>query len=105
MAKWYGKVGYAVTEETTPGVWTEKITERNYYGDIIKNTRRYQSGDSLNDNLNVSNEISIIADPFAYQNFHALRYVEFMGSLWQISNAEIVERPRIVLSIGGAYNG
>lgn len=105
MAKWHGKVGYAVTEETTPGVWTEQITERNYYGDVIRNTRRYQSGDSLNDNLNVSNEISIIADPFAYQNFHALRYVEFMGSLWEISNAEMSERPRIVLSIGGVYNG
>ena len=104
MGKWFGKIGYAVTEETTPGVWVEQITERNYYGDIIRNTRRLQTSDKLNDDINVSNEISIVADPFARDNFHAMRYIEFMGTRWKVSSVE-VQYPRLILSLGGEYNG
>ena len=79
MSKFYGAIGYSVTEENRPGVWGEKITVRDYYGDVIRNTRQYQSSDNLNDNLNVSNEFSIVADPFAYANFHSMRFIEYMG--------------------------
>ena len=104
MGKWYGEIGYEETVQTTPGVWKEQITKRNYYGDVIRNTRRLQSANQLNDNVNVSNEISIVADPFAYQNFHSMRYVEFMGTKWKITNVE-VQYPRLRLTIGGEYNG
>jgi hypothetical protein len=104
MAKFYGKIGYAETVETKPGVYKEEITERDYYGDLIRNTRRLQSGDKVNDDINVSNEISIVADPFANQNFHSMRYVEFMGAKWKITNVE-VQYPRLILTIGGVYNG
>lgn len=102
MAKFYGMIGYGETIETTPGVWEERITERPYYGDLIRNTRRLQSTDQLNDNINVANDISIVADPFANKNFHSMRYVEFMGAKWKISNVE-VQYPRLILSIGGVY--
>lgn len=104
MAKFYGPIGYAVTEETKPGVWEEKITERMYYGDLSRNTRRLQSTEQLNDNINIANEISIVADPFANENFHSMRYVEFMGAKWKITNVE-VQYPRLILSVGGVYNG
>ena len=104
MAKFFGKIGYAETVETTPGVWEEKITEREYFGDLIRNTRSLQSGEQLNDNINISNEISIVADPFAYENFHSMRYVEFMNAKWKISSIE-VQYPRLILSVGGLYNG
>lgn len=103
MSKFYGAIGFAETVETTPGVWEEKITPRYYYGDIMRNSRRLQSGDSTNDNINVSNEISIISDPYANQNFHAIRYAEFMGAKWKISDVE-VQYPRLILTIGGLYN-
>lgn len=103
MGKWFGKIGYAVTEEKTPGVYAEQITERNYYGDIHRNTRRLQTSDKLNDDINVANEISIVADPFARENFHAMRYAEFMGARWKISSVE-VQYPRLLLSLGGVYN-
>lgn len=103
MPKFYGPIGYAETKETAPGVWTEVITERYYYGDVIRNTRRLQTSDKVNDDINVSNEISIVADPFANGNFHAMRYVGFMGAKWKISNVE-VQYPRLILSIGGLYN-
>lgn len=105
MAKWYGVIGYATTiKETSPGIWKEEITERNYYGDVIRNSRRLQTADQLNDNINVSNEISIVSDPFANENFHSIRYVEFMGAKWKITNIE-VRYPRLLLTIGGVYNG
>lgn len=104
MAKFYGKIGYAITEETTPGVWEERIIERVYYGDVTRNSRRLQSSENLNDNIVISNEIGIVADPFAYQNFHQMRYVEYMGAKWKISNVE-VKYPRLVLQVGGVYNG
>jgi hypothetical protein len=104
MGKFYGVVGYSETTETTKGVWTETITERYYSGDVIKNTGQWQSGTNLNDNLTINNSISIVADPFAYQNFHAMRYVNWMGVNWKVTNVE-VQRPRLILSIGGVYNG
>ena len=103
MAKFYGSVGYADIVETAPGVWQERVIEHNYSGDLIRNTRQLQSGEALNDNINIANEISILADPFARQNFHKMRYVVFMGSKWKISKVE-VNYPRLILTIGGLYN-
>ena len=104
MNKFYGKIGYAISEETVPGVWVEQIVERSYYGDVIRNIRRLQSSENLNNDINVSNEISIVADAFANQNFHSMRYVEYMGTKWKVSSIE-VKYPRLILSIGGVYNG
>jgi hypothetical protein len=103
MAKFYGSIGYAITSETSPGVWQEQITERNYYGDVIRNLSKIQSGENLNDNLNVDNKISIVSDPYAYENFQSMRYVKWMGALWKITSVE-VQRPRLILSVGGVYN-
>ena len=102
MAKYFGKVGYAEQVETTPGVWEEKITERQYFGDVVRNIRKLEPSGEVNDNINVSMEISIVADPYAIQNFHTMRYIEFMGSLWKIYNVE-VNYPRLILTIGGLY--
>lgn len=105
MAKFNGVVGYIETVEETPGVWVERVTERKYYGDFIKNIHRYQSSDSLNDNINLASKISIVADSFASANFSFMRYVEFDGGVkWKISDVE-VQRPRLILTIGGVYNG
>lgn len=104
MAKWNGKVGYITTEKTKPGVWEPKATERPYFGDVISNTIRRTEAGKVNDDLSVANRISIVADPFAYENFSALKYVEFMGNFWEVSTAE-VQYPRIILTIGGVYSG
>jgi hypothetical protein len=104
MAKFYGPVGYVITEETEPGngVWVEKTTERQYYGDQFKNTRRLQTTEALNDNVTVNNIISIVSDEFAVQNFHSIRYVGFMGANWKVTDVE-VQHPRLILTLGGLY--
>lgn len=104
MAKYYGVIGYAETVETAPGVWKEQVTERYYYGDLIKNTRRFQTTDKLTDDINILNELSILADPYAINNFHMIRYAEFMGAKWKVSSVE-VQFPRLILTLGGVYNG
>lgn len=104
MAKFYGDIGFAETVETEPGVWVEEMTVRPYYGDLVRNTRRLENSGGVNDNVNISNDISIIADPYANHNFHSIRYIEFMGAKWKVSNIE-VQYPRLILTIGGVYNG
>lgn len=104
MAKFYGVIGYGETKETKPGVWKQEITERNYFGDVLQFIRRWESGEHLNDNLNINNKISIVADPFAYEKFHTMRYVEWMGAKWKVTNVE-VQYPRLILTIGDVYNG
>lgn len=103
MAKYYGVIGYMTTEETSPGVWTEVITERPYTGDITRAVRRFERSETLNDDLTLNNTISIVADAYAYDNIFAMKYIEWMGSYWQISSIE-VQRPRLLLTIGGVYN-
>ena len=104
MAKWFGKIGYAAVIETSPGVYSDDITEREYCGDVIRNTSRWSvSSDNVNDNLDINNQFSILADPFAYQNFHSMKYVEYMGTKWKITSVE-VQYPRLILSVGGVYN-
>lgn len=104
MAKFYGSIGFAAdATETSPGVWTSGYTERTYMGDVIRNMMRREPGEGLNDNLNVSNLISIIADPFANQNIQSMRYIKWMGASWKITNVE-VQRPRLILTIGGVFN-
>ena len=103
MSKYYGSIGYAITEETSPGIWEERIFERQYFGDIIRASRVLESSNYLNDNLNVNNSFSIVADPYAYQNFQNIRYLEWNGTKWKVRTVE-VEYPRLLLTIGGVYN-
>lgn len=106
MAKYYGRVGYgiAVEDANKPGVFVDQIVKRPYYGDVIRNTRQLEKGEGVNDNVRVNNSISIVADAYANEHIFAMKFVEWMGSFWKITNVE-VQRPRLILSIGGLYNG
>ena len=104
MAKFYGQVGFAETQETRPGIWEEIVTERNHYGDVLSNIRKLEPGQSINDDVTLNNKLSIVADPYAQQHFFAIRFVRWMGALWKVTNVE-VQSPRLILTIGGVYNG
>lgn len=105
MGKFYGKVGFLRTVEEPEGssIWTEQLEEFYYYGDIIRNTRRWATADKLNDDLVINNQFSIIADSFAYKNLGAMKYVEYMGVKWKITDVEL-QYPRLIISVGGVYN-
>jgi hypothetical protein len=104
VAKFYGKVGYGVATETSPGVWQDVIAEYSYFGDIIRNSRQLQETEFVNNDINVGNSVSIVADAFALEHFHLIRYVELYGVLWKVTTVE-VQRPRLILRFGGIYDG
>lgn len=104
MAKFAGRVGYGQTEEVTPGKWEDVITERTYFGDVVRNTRKLLPGENLHRDLSVGNAIEILADAYANEHFFAIRYVEWAGVLWTVSEVE-VQSPRLLLRLGEVYNG
>ena len=103
MAKFYGKIGYETQVETAPSVYTPNTTVREYYGDIARQSRRLENGQKVNDDINISVTLSIVADPFAYQHFHEMKWVEMHGTKWKISDVTPAY-PRLELTIGGVYN-
>lgn len=104
MAKFHGAVGYGYTVEKAAGVWEDIIVERSYFGDVLRNSRRLQEDGKVNLELTVQNSISIVADAYASEHFFAIRYVRWSGSLWVVTEVE-VQRPRLILRLGGVYNG
>lgn len=104
MAKFRGVIGFSESEETSPGVHSEIITERIYSGDIVRNSRRWQSGENLNDDLLLANEFGILADPYLSQNLRNIRYVKWQGAAWKVVRIDH-QRPRLILTLGGVYNG
>ena len=104
MGRFYGKVGYAEQTEAD-GIWTNAITERQYTGDVKKITRRLSTADTLNDNIATSTVISVVADPYAYQNFIKIVYVEWLDVKWKADSVDATSPPRLNITLGGVYNG
>lgn len=104
MAKYYGTIGFAVPTEKKPGVWKDVMINRQVFGDVITDRRRLQNTGDLNDDITVSNQLSIIADPFANENFHYIRYAEYLKVKWKVTDIT-VRYPRLILTLGGVYNG
>ena len=104
MAKFFGNIGYQITSETEPRLYEEQIIEYENSGDVLRNSRRLQYSDEINPSITMNKQISIISDPYSVENFHNMRYVTYMGSKWIITSADI-QYPRIILTLGGIYNG
>lgn len=105
MAKFCGMIGFIVTEEVRPGVWVPNPVEKKYYGDVLRNSKSFQSSDGVNDNVALSNQISIIANGFAIENLAGIRYVDYMGAKWSVTSVDASTYPRMILTLGGVYNG
>lgn len=108
MAKFYGIVGYAESIEKEPGVYIDNIIEKKYTGDLLQNYGRNESSGNVNDDINISNRVSIRANPYASEHFHQIKYVKFiipkLSGVWKVTSAEVTY-PRLILTIGGVYNG
>ena len=105
MARFYGAIGFAITEEVRPGIFKEIYQERMYKGDVSKSSRRWNNSEYLNDDLDIMNDISIIADNFMNAHFGVMRYVRGMNQTFEITSATIdTERHRVSLSLGGVFH-
>lgn len=104
MAKFFGVIGFEETQETKPGVFEPMVTERNYSGDVLRSSKRNESGEKINDDVSISNQFSIVADKYAYNHIYGMKYLKYMGVKWKISDVEI-QHPRLIINVGGVYNG
>lgn len=102
--RFYDVVGFGEAEETAPGVWEDVITERSYQGDVVENSRKLDAGEKVNFDISLQNSISIVGDGYAGEHMFAIRYVRWMGTLWTVTNVK-VQSPRLLLRLGGVYNG
>lgn len=103
MPKCSGVIGYALVGETQPGVWTEGITEKKYYGDIVRDNRKFDSGNEMNEDISITNKISVVSNSFMLENLSFMKYITFMKSKWKISSVDI-NTPRMIITIGGVYH-
>lgn len=103
MSRWYGKIGFSIQEETSPGIWNEVVVEKNYYGDIYNRSRKWQQSKDLIDDITITNEITITTDPYIIENLTNIKYVIIEGIKWKITNITL-SAPRLTLSLGGIYN-
>lgn len=105
MSKFYGPIGYGLStqKETSPGVWELVPNERNYYGDIVQNTYRQQTTNNVNDDVVITDRISIVADPYALQNYYEMKYVVWRGHKWKIASIDASNPPRLIITLGGLY--
>lgn len=104
MPKYFGKVGFVESVETAPGIWDDRIVERSFYGDVVRDLRRLQNRTKLNDDVTITNSFSIVADKYAYANFHKIRYLEYMGTKWKVESVDASTPPRLTLDVGAVYN-
>lgn len=104
MAKFFGVIGYGTTEETAPGVHENLVVEKEYYGEVLRNSKSLENGDKVNNDISVGNSISIVSDAYTEDPMFSMLYVSWLGSLWMISKVT-VQAPRLVLDLGGVYNG
>lgn len=105
MPKWFGNVGYVITEEdpNRPGIFVETLHPHRYCLEDVSKGIRNQDGQSVNKNLTVTNQVTFIADPYAFEHYSAIRYVEYLGVKWEVSTVQ-VKRPRLIMTLGEVYN-
>lgn len=106
MARFLGEVGYGDSVETSvgSGIWVDIITESEYQGDVIRKSRSLKDTERLNDDITVANQISVVADEYAFEHFFNIKYVRWAGALWNVTTVD-VQSPRLILSLGSVYNG
>lgn len=103
--KYYDKIGFWKDDvEIRPGVYKSEVIEKYYAGDVLENRIRWDTTEHQNDDLNIGNKISIIADPYMNQNLGSIKYATFMGTKWKVRNLD-VKYPRVIFDLGGVYNG
>lgn len=102
MARYCGEIGFGEQQEVSPGIWSSAVTKKRYYGDIYRNKRTI-TDNGIHDNIRVNNEISIVCDPYARENFMNILFATVNGQSWKVESVEVT-RPRLILTLGGIYN-
>lgn len=104
MARFTGLVGYVTQEQSVPGVWSPVENSKMMKGDIIRQSSSSQNGDKVNSDITLSHRVSLLGDAYAFGNYYTIKWVQLDGRKWQVSSVEL-QRPRIIVTLGGLWNG
>lgn len=105
MARFHDKVGFLIPmDNQITGISEPVPVEKPYYGRILEHSRRWDSSDSTNDDLTITNQISITANDYAFKYLSSIAYVRWKKGCWKVSSIR-VKGPEIVLTLGGVWNG
>lgn len=104
MAKYAGLVGYVTQEEIAPGVWEAEPKHRLMKGDVLRQSNSYSGGQKVNEDVTLQHRISLVGDPFAFDNYSNIKYLVLNGVKWKVTGVEIT-RPRLIVTLGGLWNG
>lgn len=103
MAKFSGVIGFTITSETSPGVWTDNIVEKSYTGDLNRHYRRWDPSPNKHDDIIFSQDISILQDPYLNSNIQNVIYVKYQGVKWSVRSIDI-QYPRVTITLGGEWH-
>ena len=105
MAKSHGVIGFAIQTQTHPGVYEDSIEEKPYSWEYVRPAaNRYVAGASVNDNIVMSTQISVVINPFLRTNSAYARYVKVDGIKWKVTAVEPeFDRPRYRFTLGEVY--
>lgn len=104
MSKFAGLVGYATQEETVPGVWSPVEKTVMMKGDVIRQSSSVQNDDKVNSDIALNHRVSLMGDSYAFDNYYNLKWIQLHGRKVEVSSVEL-QRPRLIVSVGGVYNG
>lgn len=103
--RFFDAIGFGFSQEVRRDVWEDVITENKYYGEVRQNTQTMSVSGSVLTERTFNTTISVVADSFALENYTAIKYVRWAGSLWTVTSVKSDLRPRLILTLGEKYNG
>lgn len=105
MPKFSGKIGFGYEVEVSPGVFDLAIVERSYLGDVVREALERVGGQTVLGESKTANSFNIVGDAYSYTNFMDMKYVLWNGRYYEVRQTELKQRPRMLIRIGGRYNG
>lgn len=102
MSRFSGELGFVISRETAEGVWLEDRIEIPVKGTIRSLYVRNDNNSSVNSNLRLTNEVSILLNSKIQTYLETLKYVVWKGSKWEVQSIGVAY-PRLSINLGGLY--
>lgn len=110
MSKFTGLVGFITQEESIPGVWSPIENSKKMRGDLISssatngNGSRIADSGKVNDDVSLNHRVSLLGDYYTFNNYLNIKWIQIGGRKLEVSSIEL-QRPRVILTVGGLWNG
>lgn len=104
MSIYCGKIGFVFSDEVRPGVFQNKVIEKQCFGNILSLSKKTGSDSKIVDDIIIDSRISILGEPYIHENLPHIKYLTYMGNKWKVSSVIPADYPRLTITLGGVYN-